>query len=91
MSEETKSKTKSESRVRILIPASENDDKPVKVGCNGNIIMIPRGVECDIPAGHFGVLKNAVETRAVGERDGVPILKDIPRFAYTVMGPAPAA
>ena len=91
MSDETKSKTKSESRVRILIPATENNDQPVKLGCNGNFALVPRGIECNISLGHFESLKNAVETRAVGERDGVPILKDIPRFAYTVMGPMPAA
>lgn len=83
-----KAKASDEKRVKIMIPATENDDKPVKIGCNGRMILIPRGKECDIPVGHFNVLKDAVETRAVGEKEGVPIFRDIPRFAYNTLGPA---
>ena len=74
-------------RVRIVIPSNQEDDTPVKVSYDGRAILIPRGKEVAIPREHFEVLKDAVMTQLTGYMDdGAPIFKDIPRFAFTVIG-----
>lgn len=74
-------------RVRVVIPRNQDDDSPVKVSFDGRAILIPRGMEVSIPREHFEVLKDAITTQLTGYTDdGMPIHRDIPRFAYTVVG-----
>jgi hypothetical protein len=50
-------------KIKVLVHRGEGAQgkKPIEVGVNGKVMLIPRGEECDIPRKYFEVIKNAVQ------------------------------
>lgn len=50
-----------EGMIRVLVHASEEKggSDPIPIGVNGQVMLVPRGKECDIPLPYFEALQNA--------------------------------
>jgi hypothetical protein len=76
--------------VRVFIPAKDEigGDRPVPVGVNGVMMLVPRGSPVEIPSAYAEVLANAVEVRIdqIEGPDGMilHIPRDVPRFGASV-------
>lgn len=81
-----KTALKDEDLVRLMIQRTEGpggaDDVPL--GCNGKIMLVPRGKIVEIPKRYFESLKNAVkhvhDTLPDGSMNPVP--REVPDFPY---------
>lgn len=72
-------------RVRVTIMATENDKEDVKLGLNGHMLQIKRGVPVDIPHHYVEVLRNStVDTFTKDPETGVVSRVQIQRYPYTV-------
>lgn len=72
-------------RVRVTIMATENDKEDVKLGLNGHMLQIKRGVPVDIPDHYVEVLRNStVDTFTKDPETGVMQRVQIQRYPYTV-------
>lgn len=79
-------------KATITIHANESaggsDDVPV--GINGFMYMIRRGEPVEVPFEVLDVLQNAISQHLSNGKGSEVIVKDIPRFAYTVHSMDPA-
>lgn len=72
-------------RVRVTIMATENDKEDVKLGLNGHMLQIKRGVPVDIPDHYVEVLRNStVDTFTKDPETGAMQRVQIQRYPYTV-------
>ena len=85
-------KQEDEELVRVMISRTEGsggaDDVPL--GCNGEIMTVPRGKIVDIPRRYFESLKNSVEFVYDQLEDGKglnPVPRQVPKFPYQVYVP----
>ena len=74
-------------RMVTIHPGAEADGTaPVKVGVNGNLFLIPRGVPCALPEAAISVLRDAVITEWRDNGDGNLVRNDRQRFSFTIEG-----
>lgn len=74
-------------RVRVTIMATENEKEDVKLGLNGHMLQIKRGVPVEIPHYYLEVLRNStVDTFTKDPETGVMSRVQIQRYPYTVDG-----
>jgi hypothetical protein len=72
-------------RVRVTIMATEHEKDDVKLGLNGHMLQIKRGVPVDIPHHYLEVLRNStVDTFTKDPETGVVSRVQIQRYPYTV-------
>lgn len=75
--------------VRLILGLTEDagGDRPVEVGVNGKIMLIPRGEEVDIPESYFEVLEHAVTHKYDSLPDGGmnPIPRKVPLYPFQVI------
>jgi hypothetical protein len=86
-------KHETEPLVRVMIAKTEGaggaDDVPL--GCNGEIMTVPRGKIIDIPRRYFESLKNAVKHVYDTTEDGKslnPVPRQVPEFSYQTYTPS---
>lgn len=75
---------------RITVHAQEGVEKSefIKVQPNGVMYQIKRNAEAIVPDEVKHVLDNAVMSVPVRQDNGEEVWMDVPRFSYTVHGPA---
>jgi hypothetical protein len=72
-------------RVRVTIMATENEQEDVKLGLNGHLLQIKRGVPVEIPHHYLDVLKNStIDTFTKDPETGKVQRVQIQRYPYTV-------
>ncbi|MEO5368526.1 MAG: hypothetical protein H7833_00460 [Magnetococcus sp. DMHC-1] len=82
--------SKAGSKITITIqPAPDkNGNRPVPVGVNGSIMLIPRGKKVEVPAPYVEVLSNARQTVVEMDPDtGNVTESDILAYPFTVHSP----
>lgn len=75
-------------KVKVLIATSEQagGDKPVPLGFEGRVMLVPRGEVVEIPVEYFESLKNAVMDHYEPQRDGSfsETPRQVPAYPYQV-------
>ncbi len=78
--------------VRLILGVTEEagGNDPVPVGVNGKVMLIPRGIECEIPERYFEVLQHAVTHKYDPLPDGGmnPIPRKVPLYPFQVISSA---
>lgn len=83
-----KTSQKGEKMVRLMIQRTEGpggaDDVPL--GCNGKVMLVPRGRIVEIPERYYEVLKNAIKHvyDPLPEGGLNPVPREVPEFPFQV-------
>jgi hypothetical protein len=60
-------------------------DEPVPLGCNGKLLILPRGEWCAVPIRFLDSLRNAVEHRREGLKEGgLGPVRKVNRYPYRI-------
>lgn len=83
-----------EGMVRLVVGVTEQagGNDPVELGVNGKIMLVPRGIEVEIPYPYFEVLKHAVQDKYDPLPDGgmKPEPRKVPLYPFQVIERAAA-
>lgn len=78
---------KDDKKLKIFVPkqAGSDGDRPIPVGVNGTIILIPREEECEIALRYVQVLQNAVTTEYDFDEVGNSTPRDVKLYPFQVI------
>ncbi len=74
-------------KCRIVIHRQEGviGQADVFIGINGYPYQIRRGDEVEVPKALLGILRDAIITTIEKDKDGNEVIRNVPRFAFTVI------
>jgi hypothetical protein len=76
-------------RINIGIQEEAGGERPVEVGVNGKIMLIPRGKDVDIPEAYLEVLQHAVTYKYDNLDDGMginPKAREVQLYPFQIRG-----
>ena len=74
-------------RVVLGVTEEAGGADPVQCGVNGKVMLIPRGIECDIPEAYFEVLQHAITYKYNALKDGGidPMPRKVPLYPFQLL------
>lgn len=71
--------------VQIQVQETFDGNEPVPLGCNGRMILVPRGRWCAVPEKFRDSLVNAVECRYESNANGgLGAVREVPRYPHQI-------
>ncbi len=74
-------------RIHINVTEEVGGERPVQVGCNGKIMLIPRGKDVDIPERFYHILTHAIAYKYDPLPEGGinPVPRKVPLYPHQVL------
>lgn len=78
--------------IRLNSTQEVGGSRPVPVGVNGTVMLIPRDKPVVVAAPYIRVLENAKRADYYPDGDGIPIMQEVPSFPFQILrGPFPGS